>query len=454
MSGANLRARLAEIQQQISSLQAQMALLRSEEEVVARDLAALVYPVLTLPNDVVSEIFIQYVNGNVFPKSTPRASFESFDSKRNHHLVDTLTFWMAHSGSLPFELAASLPLGPWKDGEALFRLMSQYSSRFRQLSLSARGPHPPPIALAGPFPRLEKLNIYASGGHSTPFPQLEAPKLRDLLGDPIMYTQFADFHHARYNAGSMPIPPSSSITLPRLRTVSLDPLDRGITSEIIPYLTLPALDDFAFWPSSDSVTDFFADLVERSGCPLRQLTLMLYQTDAEELQTFLEEAPLDSIQDLNLLRPDGYMGALSNLFNLLGDHSYLPGLQHLCIEDCAAYAELSPVVDMLDARLDCEEGETQLKSFKLSFAEWGTGNEEREIPYQPDVDEAISRLEALRRRFAGLKFDVRSEISWFSGHIDSHMNYAVHSYLRSSRGSYRLTLDRRACVSQVMGPEN
>ncbi|KAJ7644545.1 hypothetical protein FB45DRAFT_1053280 [Roridomyces roridus] len=69
MSGTNLRARLTEIQQQISTLEAQMASLRSEEEAVARELAALVYPVLTLPNDVVSEIFIQYVHG--VPKTSP-----------------------------------------------------------------------------------------------------------------------------------------------------------------------------------------------------------------------------------------------------------------------------------------------------------------------------------------------------------------------------------------------
>ncbi|KAJ7644550.1 hypothetical protein FB45DRAFT_297627 [Roridomyces roridus] len=138
MSGANLRARLAEIRQQIASLEAQMASLRSEEELVARDLGALVYPVLTLPNDVVSEIFIQYVNG--LPKGSPLCllwvcrswrevalstcrlwtRFWRFDSKSNQHLVDALTLRLAQSGSLPLDLGASLPPAPWNGADAFF----------------------------------------------------------------------------------------------------------------------------------------------------------------------------------------------------------------------------------------------------------------------------------------------------------------------------------------------
>ncbi|KAJ7644516.1 hypothetical protein FB45DRAFT_824691, partial [Roridomyces roridus] len=322
MSSTNLRARLKEIQQQISTLEAQMASLRSEEEAVARELAAIVYPVLTLPNDVVSEIFIQYVHG--VPKSSPLgllwvcrswrevALFTCrlwtrlwrFGDELEQHTVDALTLWLAHSGNLPFDLGASLPLMPWNDADAFFDLLSQHSSRIRELDLLSWGTHPSPIILARSFPRLEKLTIATSDGvDSIPMPHLDAPNLRqvDLECYPLEPCKAAlpwaqltalslqsDLYscweilsctsnlevltmHAE-DQGSRSIPGSSSLTLPRLHTICLDPEDRGITSDILLHLTLPALNDFTFWlvPSSEPL---FTALVDRSGCSLRKLHL-------------------------------------------------------------------------------------------------------------------------------------------------------------------------------------
>ncbi|KAJ7644543.1 hypothetical protein FB45DRAFT_1053279 [Roridomyces roridus] len=472
MSGANLRGRLAQIQQQISSLEAQMASLRSEEETVERALAAIVYPVLTLPNDVVSEVFIQYVNG--LPKGSPlcllwvcRSWREvalstcrlwtrlwRFNSKSNQHLVDALTLWLAQSGSLPFDLGASLPPAPWDSADAFCRLLSQYSCRFRELHLSAWGPKPSQIHLVGSFPRLEKLDMRIRSTHRDlpPILPLYAPNLLEAALDchslepwkaalPWAQLTTLSLESDLYSCweillctsnlevltmyaekrGSEAIPSSSSLTLPRLHTVCLDPMDRGVTSDILPSLTLPALDDLTFWPAGYLLVDAFTELLCRSRCNLRKLELTLYKTDADVLNSVFEETPLESVQNFTLCRPDGSNGALDSLFNLLSDHSVLPALEHFCIEECSAYTELSSLVDFLDARVDCGEGETQLKSFKLSFSEWGAGNAESEIPNPDDIDDAISRLEGLRRRFAGLKVDVRSDISWFTKHIDSHM---------------------------------
>ncbi|KAJ7615854.1 hypothetical protein FB45DRAFT_1106570 [Roridomyces roridus] len=65
-----------------------------------------------------------------------------------------------------------------------------------------------------------------------------------------------------------------------------------------------------------------------------------------------------------------------------------------------------------------------------------------------DINRLQSQLDKLSAKHDGLNQFIDAHLALVSP------NYAVHSYLRSSRGSYRLTLDRRACVSQVMGPEN
>lgn len=53
-AGPELRSRLGAIEQRMAALESQMALLRTEREEVLENLAAIVYPVLTLPTDITS----------------------------------------------------------------------------------------------------------------------------------------------------------------------------------------------------------------------------------------------------------------------------------------------------------------------------------------------------------------------------------------------------------------
>ncbi|KAK7026251.1 F-box domain-containing protein [Favolaschia claudopus] len=58
-----LRARLSEIDVEIVVLDAQLARLRAEAKIVTDALSFIVYPILTLPVEITSEIFMQYLDG-------------------------------------------------------------------------------------------------------------------------------------------------------------------------------------------------------------------------------------------------------------------------------------------------------------------------------------------------------------------------------------------------------
>ncbi|KAJ7136869.1 hypothetical protein C8R44DRAFT_868963 [Mycena epipterygia] len=59
-TGSELRSCLGAIEQRMAALESQMTLLRKERKEVLEDLAAVVYPILTLPSDITSEIFLQH----------------------------------------------------------------------------------------------------------------------------------------------------------------------------------------------------------------------------------------------------------------------------------------------------------------------------------------------------------------------------------------------------------
>jgi hypothetical protein len=63
-TASELRSRLGAIEQRMAALESQMALLRKEREEVLADLHAIVYPVVTLPPEITSEIFVRYMDNS------------------------------------------------------------------------------------------------------------------------------------------------------------------------------------------------------------------------------------------------------------------------------------------------------------------------------------------------------------------------------------------------------
>src|ERR1700761_7499260 len=63
-TAASLRARIPRIDRYITALESKLTLLRAEKEEILRDLDSIVFPVLTLPCNIVSEIFL-HVAGRI-----------------------------------------------------------------------------------------------------------------------------------------------------------------------------------------------------------------------------------------------------------------------------------------------------------------------------------------------------------------------------------------------------
>ncbi|KAJ7636657.1 hypothetical protein FB45DRAFT_788759, partial [Roridomyces roridus] len=74
LTNAQLRVSLVDVHRKIADLQSQLAVLRAEEMTISDALDSIVYPVLSLPREMTSEIFLRYMEslGDPYsPRPTP-----------------------------------------------------------------------------------------------------------------------------------------------------------------------------------------------------------------------------------------------------------------------------------------------------------------------------------------------------------------------------------------------
>lgn len=447
---AKLRARLAEIEQQIAALASQMTLLRTEWDTVSGDLATIIYPVLMLPNEITSDIFLHYVDDH--PRHSPLrlagvcrswraialSTCRLWDRPKywggfpnTFHLSNLLQCWLPRAGSLLLDLDIRLPASPSQESDAILRILGQHSSQWRSLELTSHGPITFPADVRGPFSSLTKLSVetYPTSDGPTTIPALlDARCLRKLRLENILmvdwqisipWAQLTTLELLFYSIdecleflahtpnlevllvssetlGSPPDPVTSPpCYLPRLHTfrVGSEP-----SSDILPYLILPSLDHLSIWLENDA--DLLERLVGRSGCPLRKLALFLCYMEFTPMHDCIMSMP--SVRDLTLTCPGGTNGSLSALFSMMAEDPFiLPALESLMIDDCQVHIDLCPLVQMLAARAGDEgmEGAAKLTSFKLTF-DAADLREDAEIWARPEVEAALDRLRGLRSQGA------------------------------------------------------
>ncbi|KAJ7644511.1 hypothetical protein FB45DRAFT_297371 [Roridomyces roridus] len=192
MSASKLRSRLSEIEQHMALIEAQMAVLRVERETVARELKAIVYPVLTVPAEILSEIFLQHVSHSgqrlgpllltwicrrwrEVAVCTPRL-WTSFYLES----VPLAALWYSRAGTLPLDLnfLTSEPL----ELSELLPVIIAYSAQWEKLTLD---PILLPANLFFSFPCLAKLELLdsTSDGVVTMPTLTDSPRLRELYID-------------------------------------------------------------------------------------------------------------------------------------------------------------------------------------------------------------------------------------------------------------------------------
>ncbi|KAJ7639736.1 hypothetical protein DFH06DRAFT_1478405 [Mycena polygramma] len=181
-SAAADRARIAEIGARISELKSSIKLLKDEQNFYRKRLATYTYPVLTLPYEVVSKIFVQFLP--VYPTPPPIRGILSpnvlgqiCQKWRDIALTDPLLWraislslrkdtgipqklqvletWLKRSGSCP--LSINLDIGKYSDSpetpNLFLQAITSHCARWEHLKLYSTSHHPFP-STTGPLPLL------------------------------------------------------------------------------------------------------------------------------------------------------------------------------------------------------------------------------------------------------------------------------------------------------------
>ncbi|KAJ7463297.1 hypothetical protein FB451DRAFT_1494276 [Mycena latifolia] len=309
MPGTPLRSRLAAIDRHIADLEAQLARLRVEKEGVLESLDALVYPILTLPPEITSEIFLHcdYVDGTRDPHRGP------------------------------------LRISYWPDYDhtcitAFFDAPRLREARLSKLSFAR-------VAL--PWIQLIKLELVDICLAECLDVLKHTPNLESL-------TFSVSFSSRRT---LLTTPPH---TLPHLLTLELLSNE---TLKRLDHLNPPALARLDVWLVSEGSARF-ESLVARSRCAVR--TLLLHQTTFQDVCDFISALP--DLTELTLRNERWSSTDFTNFFEYLGERGgILPALEVLNIDWCRGRIRVEVLTLMLSERRAGVEGTTKLKSFRLSF---------------------------------------------------------------------------------------
>ncbi|KAF7348478.1 DNA mismatch repair protein 2 [Mycena venus] len=196
------RARIAEIEVQILALEHSIQVLEAEKLRTEERLQSYAHPVLTLPNEIVSEIFIHFLP--VYPSPPPLMGLLSpttlshicrrwreitlstpalwraisYPESRNHgQLADILDTWLSRSGCLPLSIEMEFM---WEFvPEEVFSILAHHCARWEYVTLAICF-ECDLAAIQGAMPLLRQLEIRFEGYSppSSPIRFRELPRLR------------------------------------------------------------------------------------------------------------------------------------------------------------------------------------------------------------------------------------------------------------------------------------
>ncbi|KAJ6473497.1 hypothetical protein DFH09DRAFT_469160 [Mycena vulgaris] len=421
-------------------------------EGVMETLNSIGYPILTLPTEITSEIFLHCID-------SPRVRFTHDDCYSplllasvcrawrataisthglwthfcagiNHsHGWDVsalLKCWLPRAGSLPLDLELDLPKNASQN--AILSILAQHSSQFRSLDLISFTPISFPIRTS--FSSLERLKIqirHSPGERPTCIDAfLDAPQLREadidslpparislpwiqlthlkLCGQPIaecldILSRTQNLETLTYGVifsrfGAVASPPR---ILHPLRTIALWGID---TSHLLNHLLLPALEQLELSRPYHVAYAEVRSFIERSGCSLRSLCLS--NPPFTELSTLISSLSLTSLAEFTISFPEWSADHFGGFFHRMAQSPYpLPALECLNIYQCRSNIDLRPLETMLAARWTGIPGAAKLKSFRLTLAD----------AYQ-EVELESSVKELLHLRAQGLMIDIPSLPKW------------------------------------------
>ncbi|KAJ7603561.1 hypothetical protein FB45DRAFT_1071326 [Roridomyces roridus] len=481
--GAELRRRAAHIEDQIDLLQSHIATLQAEGKAVQEQLAAIVYPILTLPNDITSEIFLQYSDDYPTTSCSPLILARVCSSWRQvalsthgiwahfacgrrfscspayaHHrdpfvpLSGRLAFWISRAGKLPLHIRIKLPGAELPECTKILEILGAYAEQWGSLEIISDGPILFPLQIQGPLPCLTDLKLWTHSPFygATMFPTLhDASLLRQvhlwnidlnnyetvlpwsqittLHLDSIDLAQALDILSQTENletlVSHLDVDPDEPITSPPHILARLHTLTVGFADSctIFPHITLPVLRKLQLSsPTEDSALEI-ESLIGRSSCSPTTLILAECKDTSATTACLSVISVIPTIQKLEVAACAFKSTALAEFFDRIHDDpSFLPALTSLDINNCETRIELSPLVRMLKKRREIGGVTAQLTSFVISFEqEWYD-----DYYSEMDVKKLNSTMQRAidkldELRAGGLKLDMRSSFKWFHEFVDS-----------------------------------
>ncbi|KAF7319793.1 F-box domain-containing protein [Mycena kentingensis (nom. inval.)] len=402
-----LRAQLASIDRERASVHAQIAALHEKLEQLAKtrttvttQLKAVTFPILTLPNEITSEIFANYSLfiahecGSLHSAPTvlthvcrawrqlalslPKIWTQIFMGSESSPSIDfLLRLWFDRAGSQP--LHVTTPDEDEGDAQRLFSMLVAYSDQFE--SLDCAFPLPEGCSLqpiSGRVSNLRELSLYVNPQPSYPINVFAtAPSLRKLVlslyHENVVTAQiklpWAQLTELRADYGFAPdllqtiqkipqlevlelraasyTPPAAPIQLTRLHTLRLHSAGGPVgTLQCLTYLVCPSLHNLELGVFGQYSAPTFSSFIKRADC-IRCLTLS--QLTSYEMELVLSRMP--GIEDLSVLRVQDPYSLISSLRIQTPQWRLVPNLQKLHIELSGTPALLPEISAMLKTRV-------------------------------------------------------------------------------------------------------
>ncbi|KAJ7448349.1 hypothetical protein FB451DRAFT_1289112 [Mycena latifolia] len=455
-SNSHLRSRLTEIEQQIVRLESQLVQLRVEKEGIVQRLDSIIYPILTIPPEVTSEIFIHSIGSPNYspsrgPKydgplrltsicrawraialSTPRiwTHFHAWSPAIVHrpteNVSDLLGCWLPRAGSLPLDVVIQLPAVCSYD--AILSTLTQYSSQWLVLRLMSGKPFSFPIGtICTPLSCLKRIEIsiqyWPDAGPTCITEFLDALHLSEAFLSGVTFPRISlpwmqltdlELHHTSlaeclntleqtpnlesltYSTHTATVPAVFPLlTMPRLHALKLR---SSLDLMLLDHLTAPVLASLHLHSLSADAARQLKLHVDRSGCSVRALHLVRTRF-AGTRACF---STLHSLTDVTL---ESLLWSSDNFGEFFGwfveSPEMLNRLRSLAIDQCDVTIDVSALYDMLSKRCGSVVGAAKFKSFQLSF-----GNRVRQV-----FDKALQKL--LELRVPGLKIDVLPDRNYY-----------------------------------------
>ncbi|KAJ7624886.1 hypothetical protein FB45DRAFT_88266 [Roridomyces roridus] len=365
-NGAKLRSCLADVEAQISSLQSQLVRLQADRANILGKLAAVVYPVFSLPNEVTAEIFDQYVawspiqgcspmilaavcslwrdvalsTPRVWTRLDPGHHFKytplerDEEDARDTRLVELLRMWLPRAGALSVDIRIRLPDVDRPAYAEIFRLLAEHSARLRVLDLFATDGIEFPTGCLGPFPSLTTISFSTHYDEISIPSLLNAPQLREVsfrdskfLGNSewqslLPWTQLTVLRGFRQDILAWLRILEQTPNLELLEFACDDELEEtiptppvllprlhtlilgdGTSQEILPFLNLPALRKFHLETVIGLCQGIVESLVERSACTPVDMYLSVEDLDdMGALRRCLQASPTIKSLEVNCRR--------------------------------------------------------------------------------------------------------------------------------------------------------